>query len=171
MRTGADFHNQVMAFVDFDFVEPVTPEALGEVRELFVEYAATLGFSLCFQGFDQELAGLPGAYAPPSGRIVLAKSDGKGAGVVGLRDLGGEISEMKRLYVRPEFRGTGLGRALARRIVDHARTIGYERMRLDTLSTMTEAIALYRSLGFVEIPPYRENPIAGALFFELVIGK
>ncbi len=140
---------------------------LGHVRELFLEYAATLDFDLCFQGFDGELAALPGAYGPPGGRLFLASVDGRLAGGVGLRPLQADISEMKRLYVRPEFQGLGLGRRLAEATIEAAREIGYRRMRLDTISTMTAAQALYRSLGFTEIPPYYDNPIEGVVYFEL----
>jgi putative acetyltransferase len=137
-------------------------------RTLFLEYAQALGFSLCFQGFDQELAGLPGKYARPHGRLLLAANDGQAAGCVGLRALEDGICEMKRLYVRPEFRGKSIGRLLAERVISEARAIGYTRMRLDTVAgTMADAVALYRRLGFVEIPPYCENPNAGVLYMEL----
>jgi putative acetyltransferase len=137
-------------------------------RELFLEYAEALGFSLCFQNFDQELVGLPGKYARPDGRLLLAEPDGQAAGCVGLRPLEDEICEMKRLYVRPSFRGRSIGRLLAERVISEARGIGYTRMRLDTVAgTMADAVALYRRLGFVEIPPYCSNPIAGALYMEL----
>jgi ribosomal protein S18 acetylase RimI-like enzyme len=139
-----------------------------DVRRLFVEYGESLGFSLCFQSFDQELAGLPGDYAPPSGRLLLAESDGQAAGCVALHHLEDGVCEMKRLYVRPGFRGKKIGLALARAVIVEARAIGYTRMRLDTIAaSMTEAVAMYRALGFVEISPYRPNPIASALYMEL----
>ncbi|HJZ84551.1 MAG TPA: GNAT family N-acetyltransferase [Polyangia bacterium] len=140
-------------------------------RQLFEEYAAGLGVDLSFQGFAQELAGLPGAYAPPSGRLLLLWDGDALAGCVALRPLGagGGLCEMKRLYVRPAFRGRGLGRLLAQAVIAEARTIGYLRMRLDTLPFMGAASALYLSLGFVSIAPYRENPIPGAQFFELTL--
>ncbi len=143
-------------------------EHIEQVRRLFVEYGESLGFSLCFQSFDQELAGLPGDYAPPSGRLLLAQSDGQPAGCVALHRLDPGICEMKRLYVRPAFRGRKLGLALAQAVIAEARAIGYQRMRLDTIAaSMEQAVALYRSLGFVEIPPYRPNPIESALYMEL----
>ncbi len=140
---------------------------LGDVRDLFLEYAATLDFDLCFQGFDGELAALPGAYGPPGGRLFLVSVEGKLAGGVGLRPLQVDISEMKRLDVRPEFQGLGLGRRLAEATIEAAREIGYRRMRLDTIANMCAAQALYRSLGFTEIPPYYDNPLEGVVYFEL----
>ncbi|MGE5549592.1 MAG: GNAT family N-acetyltransferase [Bacteroidota bacterium] len=138
-----------------------------QVRELFQEYAVFLGFDLCFQGFEAELAGLPGEYAPPGGRLLLALDDDRAAGCVALRMIAADICEMKRLFVRAEFRGRGFGRALTAAIVQEARSGGYSRMRLDTVPALVEAIALYRSLGFREIAPYYPNPIPGALFMEL----
>jgi putative acetyltransferase len=147
-----------------------TPEQIAIVRELFLEYAGSLGFSLCFQSFDQELASLPGDYAPPEGRLLLATVNGRAAGCVALHRFADGIAEMKRLYVRPEFRGHQIGRRLAEAVISEARAIGYRRMRLDTVvSVMPEAVSLYRSMGFYEIPPYRPNPIAGALYLELVL--
>jgi ribosomal protein S18 acetylase RimI-like enzyme len=136
-------------------------------RRLFVEYAESLGFGLCFQDFERELAGLPGDYAAPSGGLLLAVSDNHIAGCVALRSLEGKVCEMKRLYVRPRYRGHHIGRELAVRIIKMAKKIDYSYMRLDTVPVMGEAIALYRSLGFHEIPPYRHNPVPGALFMEL----
>jgi ribosomal protein S18 acetylase RimI-like enzyme len=149
-------------------VSPASSEDdLRHAKALFEEYAASLGFSLCFQGFDRELAELPGRYAPPSGRLLLARVDGALAGCVASRDLGDRICEMKRLFVRPAFHGRGCGRRLVDAIVREARSAGYEAMRLDTLATMRAAIAIYEALGFRDVAPYTENPIEGARFLEL----
>ncbi len=153
-------------------IRTVTPGDAAEieaVRRLFLEYAAFLGVDLWFQGFEQELAELPGAYAPPNGRLLLAFVDGTPVGCVALRESEDGICEMKRLYVQPGFRGMGLGRRLAEVIIREAREIGYQKMRLDSLTSLKEAAALYRSLGFVEIPPYRFNPLPDAVFMELVL--
>ncbi|HEY3348804.1 MAG TPA: GNAT family N-acetyltransferase [Thermoanaerobaculia bacterium] len=140
-------------------------------RALFEEYQQSLGFSLCFQNFDAELAGLPGAYTPPEGRLLLAFADGAPAGCIALRKIGEEICEMKRLWVRPAFRGTGLGRRLAEGLMAEARAAGYRAVRLDTLPSMAAAQALYLSLGFLDIPPYNDHPIEGTRFMEATIGQ
>ena len=141
---------------------------VAQARELFQEYAQSLGVNLCFQNFEQELAGLPGHYASPDGRLLLAEYDGQLAGCVALHKWESGVCEMKRLYLRPSFRGKGLGRAIAEKIITDARSIGYQRMRLDTIEPlMKDAVEMYRKLGFREIAPYRPNPIAGAMYMEL----
>ena len=144
------------------------PDDIAIIRELFLEYASSLGFSLCFQGFDQELERLPGEYAPPDGRLFIAEYDGKVAGCIALKRLGPDICEMKRLFVRNDFRGFGLGRVLAERLIVEARANGYKKMALDTIEDkMKSAVALYRLLGFKPCAPYYHNPILGALYMEL----
>jgi len=160
--------------------EPVVPDEVPLVRALFEEYATALGIDLCFQNFAAELAGLPGAYARPTGRLLLAWLDGAAAGCVALRPLvaaccsadhsklmadSPESAEVKRLYVPSRFRGHGIGRVLAQRVLAEAAAAGYRRTCLDTLPSMTEAIGLYKSLGFATVAPYYENPVPGALFF------
>jgi putative acetyltransferase len=144
-----------------------TPELLDEIRKLFLEYSRSIEVDLSFQGFAEELAALPGDYAQPAGRLVLAFDGSETAGCGALRPIGDRVCEMKRLYVRPAFRQKGVGGALIEWITGSAREIGYRKMRLDTLPSMSTAIAIYRSLGFREIAPYRANPVPGALFLEL----
>ena len=140
-------------------------------RRLFLEYAQSLDFDLWFQNFDEELQRLPGEYAPPSGRLFLARINGKLAGCVALHGLSGLICEMKRLYVRPKYRGLGLGRLLAEKVIIEAEVMSYRKMRLDTIATMVTAIALYERMGFARIPAYRPNPIQGAVYMELQLNK
>jgi GNAT superfamily N-acetyltransferase len=149
-------------------VQAESPAQIAQARELFLEYAQSLGVNLCFQNFEEELAGLPGYYAPPDGRLLLAEYGGKLAGCVALHRWEPSVCEMKRLYLRPSFRGKGLGRVLTEAIIAEARIIGYQYMRLDTIEPiMKDAVEMYRKLGFREIAPYRPNPIEGAMYMEL----
>ena len=152
-------------------LEAETAEAIATARQLIEEYAAWLEFKLCFQGFEDEMRSLPGKYAPPAGRLLLALWNGKPAGVIALRPLEEPgLCEMKRLYVRPEFRGHNIGRLLAERIIREAAEIGYSRMRLDTVAgKMDSAIAMYRELGFKETDPYYQTPVGHTLFMELTL--
>jgi len=150
-------------------VQAESGEALQSARLLFEEYAASLGFDLGFQNFDDELKHLPADYAPPDGRLLLAIYEEQAAGCVALRKLEKDICEMKRLYIRPKFRNLKIGRALAEAVIAEARKIGYSHMRLDTVPAMARARTLYESLGFTEIPPYRYNPIIGTVFMELTM--
>jgi len=147
--------------------QPESAAEIEEARRLFREYEAATGVDLCFQNFEAELRGLPGDYAPPAGRLFLLANEGSAVGCVALRKIDEGACEMKRLYLSPDARGTGAGRLLAEHVIAEARRIGYQRMRLDTLPSMREAISLYRSLGFREIEPYRFNPVEGTLYMEL----
>ena len=152
------------------FTHVQSGRALEDIRALFLEYARSLDFNLCFQNFDKELQELPGLYGEPQGRIILCEVDGKPAGCIALKPLQPGACEMKRLFVRPEFRGRSLGVQLAQRIIDDARSIGYSAMRLDTIrGKMENAIALYESLGFRQISPYYANPIPNAYYMELTL--
>ena len=154
-----------------DLTERILPadtvERVEFARTLFREYAEATGACECFQGFAMEIAGLPGDYAPPTGRLLLAEANARPTGCVALRRLDDDISEMKRLYVRPEFRGRRLGRRLAEAIIAGARRIGYRAMRLDTLPSMVTARALYQALGFRPIPRYNDTPGEGVIHLEL----
>lgn len=154
-----------------DISEAVTDADIELAKMLFVEYADSLGFDLSFQGFDNELRNLPGDYARPEGCLLLAASQGQAAGCVALRPLEEGICEMKRLYVRPEFRGVGIGRALAEAVIKKARELGYSRMRLDTVPAMEAARALYASLGFEPTSSYTYNPMESAVFMELKLAQ
>jgi GNAT superfamily N-acetyltransferase len=151
------------------------PDAIGAVRQLFVDYAASLDIDLCFQQFDAECAGLPGDYAEPGGALLLARVDGQAAGCGALRALPDadypNACEMKRLYVRPDFRGFGLGRQLAQRLLDLGTQAGYSHMLLDTLDEMEAAREMYATLGFEEVPPYYYNPIPGAHYLKVELGS
>ena len=152
-----------------ELISVVSGSALDEIRRLFREYEASLNFDLCFQNFEEEFAALPGEYAPPEGCLLLGRVDSQPAGCVAFRRLEDGTCEMKRLYVKSEYRKQGVGRNLAEAVIEQARKAGYSRMRLDTVPVMKEAIALYTSLGFRQIPPYRPNPIEGAVYMELVL--
>jgi ribosomal protein S18 acetylase RimI-like enzyme len=141
------------------------------VRNLFLEYETFLDADLCFQSFKEELASLPGKYSPPNGNLLIAVDGEKMVGCVAIRGLDENICEMKRLYVKPETRGTGIGRLLAQNIIKIAVELGYSLMRLDTLDRLTEAMNLYESLGFRRIEPYYENPIPGAVYWELELKR
>src|SRR5436305_977020 len=155
-------------------VHAETPEQIAAARKIIEEYAAFLEYNLCFQNFQAEMDGLPGEYATPSGRLLLAYWNGQAAGVIALRALKSDVRacEMKRLCVREAFRGKAIGRALVTKLIEEARQIGYSRMVLDTVQgKMDHAIALYRDFGFREIAPYYHNPIDGALYLELQLGN
>jgi ribosomal protein S18 acetylase RimI-like enzyme len=153
---------------EFELVEARTPEDIAHVRRLFRAYGDWLEVDLCFQGFEWELAELPGCYGPPAGRLLIARVGGEVVGCVALRPLEAGVCEMKRLWVEPGFAGYGIGRALAEAIITAARQIGYTRIRLDTLpARMPAAQHLYVTLGFREIPPYYHNPLAGVVMLEL----
>jgi len=153
-------------------VEARTESETATARSLIEEYASSLEVDLGFQGYREEIAEFPRGYAPPDGTVLLAYEGTEPAGVVALRRHGSAVCEMKRLYVRPKFRGRGIGRALSEELVRRAASLGYSTMRLDTLPTMDAAIALYRALGFREIPAYRFNPVAGARYMELdLVGR
>lgn len=151
----------------FDIGEALDADAVAECRELFVEYQQSLGVSLCFQQFDRELASLPGDYARPRGRLILARIAGEPAGCVALRPLSGAAAEMKRLFVRPACRGMGIGRTLAECVIDEARALDYSTLKLDTLPAMGEAQQLYAQLGFADCLPYNDNPVEGVRFMSL----
>ena len=152
---------------DLAIIDPVTPQDIAAAKRLCLEYAESLGFSLCFQGFDTEMAEFPASYSTTRrGALRLGLRGGQPAGIIALRDLGDDVCEMKRMYVAPAARGSGLGRALGLAILQAGRDLGYRVMRLDTLTWMTAAGALYASLGFVPCAKYNDNPMADARFFE-----
>lgn len=149
--------------------DATSPADFADARGLFEEYARSLEIDLCFQNFGDEIENLSRMYGPPDGALLLARSGGVAVGCAAMRPFEGRVCEMKRLYVRPAVRGTRLGKALAERIIERARSAGYEKIVLDTLASMEPARALYRSLGFEERPPYYENPIADAVYMELIL--
>jgi len=150
-----------------EYIPAISPEHLAYIRDLFTEYVESLGFQLDFQDYEKELDELPGEYTPPAGRLLLALEGHLAVGCIALRKLDQKTCEMKRMYVRPEYRGRGIGRRLAEILIDEARKIGYTTMKLDSIATMKAAITLYRSLGFLDTRPYRYNPVEGATFMEL----
>lgn len=155
-----------------EIIQAETGEHIEQARALFREYESSLGFKLCFQNFDEEVENLPGKYAPPDGRLFLAFADGKLAGCIALRKLEEKICEMKRLFVREDFRGLKIGKFLVDELISKAGKIGYEKMRLDTYPPkMSKAVEIYKSYGFYEIKPYYFNPYDGTLFLELQIKK
>ncbi len=156
---------------DVRIVEGHEPPLVEMARSLFEEYSQGVGVDLCFQNFSKELAGLPGDYRPPAGALLVGLVSDDPLGCVAFHPWSEGVAEMKRLFVRPAGRGSGLGRRLALGVIERARLAGYRRLRLDTLPSMQAAMALYRSLDFREIPPYRENPVPGSLFFELELDR
>jgi len=157
-----------MKTTDLSIVPAESAQHFHQIRELFLEYWTSRKLSLAVFSFDCELAALPGEYARPAGRLLLASCEGEVAGCVALRQLEPQICEMKRLYVRDRFRGRGLGRILAETVIAEARSHGYRKMRLDTIApTMQEAVSLYKKLKFQDIPPYRHNPLEGVQYMEL----
>ena len=151
----------------FDIGEALDPAAVAACRELFIEYRHGVGVSVCFQQFDRELDTLPGDYARPRGRLILARIAGEPAGCVALRALGPRDAEMKRLYVQPGYRGMGIGRTLAECVIDEARALGYGTLKLDTLASMLDAQRLYAALGFIDAAAYNDNPAVGVRFLAL----
>jgi GNAT superfamily N-acetyltransferase len=147
-------------------VPATTPSQIQTLRDLFREYEAFLQVDLCFQRFEDELATLPGGYAPPQGALLLATAAGQAAGCVAMRPLGAGVCEMKRLYVRPAYLGQGIGKELALSVIERAGKAGYSRMRLDTLEKLGPALSLYAALGFQKCPPYYANPLAGVIYME-----
>jgi len=154
---------------EINVVQATSPSQIAIAKTLFIEYATELGVDLGFQRFAEELAGLPGAYSPPAGCLLLAERDEQAVGCVALRPLSATVCEMKRLYVKPEVRGCGVGRRLATRIIEEAHRHGYEAMRLDTLASMVPAIRLYEALGFVRRSAYYDTPLADTVFMELTL--
>ncbi|MBI4245285.1 MAG: GNAT family N-acetyltransferase [Planctomycetes bacterium] len=152
-------------------IKPAGKADLDHIKYLFTEYAKSLGIDLSFQNFDKELSALPGEYISPDGRLLICKQDKTAIGCVALRKISKEVCEMKRLYVKPNFRKLGIGKSLVNKVINEARKIGYKQIWLDTLPNMKEAISLYNSLGFFTIKPYRNNPVKGAKFMGLNLNR
>jgi GNAT superfamily N-acetyltransferase len=152
-----------------EITQATTPSQIQTIRDLFREYEAFLQVDLCFQRFEEELASLPGRYAPPQGALLLASAAGQAAGCVAMRPLEGGVCEMKRLYVSPPHLGRGLGKKLALRVIEQARTAGYASMRLDTLEKLRPALCLYTGLGFQTCRPYYKNPLSGVIYMEMAL--
>jgi GNAT superfamily N-acetyltransferase len=153
-----------------EIIQATTPLQIQAIRDLFREYEAFLQVDLCFQRFEEELASLPGRYAPPQGVLLLASAAGQVAGCVAMRPLNGNVCEMKRLFVRPAYLWQGIGKKLTLTVMERARAAGYMRMRLDTLEKLGPALSLYAALGFQPCPPYYENPLPGVVYLERVLG-
>jgi putative acetyltransferase len=160
-----------MSMAEIVLAQAVEPAQVLLARQLFLEYAAAIGTNLEYQGFSAELDALPRPYVPPRGALLLAEIDGGLAGCVALRPLSEHIGEMKRLYVRPDYRAFGLGRRLVEAVIAAARSAGYRELRLDTLASMTAAQALYRRLGFIEISPYNDTHLPGTRFYSLALAS
>jgi len=156
--------------VSMQIIRAQTSSHMDQIRTLFREYEQFLNVDLCFQGFEEELAGLPGKYAPPDGALFLALKDQETAGCVAVRPLETGICEMKRLYIRPSCRGLGLGKELAETIISEAEDLKYRLMRLDTLETLTEAMGLYHSMGFRRTSAYYHNPLQDVIYWERALG-
>jgi ribosomal protein S18 acetylase RimI-like enzyme len=152
-----------------EIVRATAPSHIRTIRDLFREYEAFLQVDLCFQRFEEELASLPGRYAPPQGALLLASAAGQAAGCVAMRPLDDGVCEMKRLYVRPSYLGQGIGKKLALSVIERAGEAGYARMRLDTLEKLKPALSLYTALGFQKCPPYYANPLADVVYMERLL--
>ena len=150
-----------------NYITSKTEQDFADAKDLFLEYANSLNFELCFQNFENEISDLPAQYSEPTGCIILCYKDDKPIGCVGLRKFAEGICEMKRLYLKNEARGKGIGRVLAEKVIEKAKELGYKKMQLDTIETMKEAISLYKSMGFKEISPYRFNPVKGVIYMEI----
>jgi len=167
MNSPSDSTTAFLSSPNVTLFQADTPEHVGLARALFREYAAAIGTDLEYQGFSAELAALPDPYVPPTGALLIAQVGDEVAGCVGLRPIGDGVGEMKRLYVRPAYRKFGLGQQLVQAVIDAARRAGHRELRLDTLPSMAAAQALYRRLGFAEIPPYNDTHLPGTRFYAI----